>query len=121
MGEYIENAQIESTMLGIEDHGMMSAWLHLKVRGGGQGFGGFVLDTVGDKEKFTRKPHAACGGFVAEVLRVVGVEKWESLPGKHLRIRRISDWGKIVAIGNIINDEWFCPEEYFKELKDGRV
>ena len=121
-GYEIENGIIESTMLGIEDHGVMSAWLYLKFNGTGQGFGGYVLDTVGDKEKFTRAPSIACGGFVAEVLKTVGVEKWEDVKGKHLRVRRKESLGKIDAIGNIIKDIWFCPEEYFKEMKNnGRV
>ena len=115
----IENAQIETTMLGTEDHGCMTAWLYLKVSGGGQGFGGYVLDGKGDTITHERNPSVAFGGFVAEVLRVVGVENWEDLPRKHVRIKRDEPFGQIIGIGNILDDVWFYPKEYFAKLTKG--
>ena len=37
----IRNAVIQSTMLGYEDHGILTCFLHLDYSGAGQGFGGY--------------------------------------------------------------------------------
>lgn len=107
-----ENAQIESTALGFPDRGIFTCWLYLTYDGGGQGFGGYALDTPlkDDKGKFLRRVGIGFGiDFISEILRTVGVEKWEDLPGKYIRVRR--EHTKVHAIGNIIADEWFSPEE----------
>jgi hypothetical protein len=110
-----KNARISSTMLGVEDHGIMSAYLHLEYDGGGQGFGGYGLDTY-SKEKKERVAHACCGFFIKRVLETVGVEKWEDLPGKYIRVK--ADWGKVHEIGNVIKNKWFNPEKEFKQFEE---
>jgi hypothetical protein len=50
------------------------------------------------------------------VLRVVGVTKWEDIPGKYIRVDQ--DSGKVYRIGNIIKDEWFDPAEEFKQYRE---
>ena len=107
------NARIESTMLGIEDHGIMTCTLYLDYGGSGQGFGGYSLASGGthqDKD-FGNKGIL----FVRKILETVGVRNWEELKGKHVRVK--SDWGKVHAIGHIIEDKWFTPAEFFKESK----
>ncbi len=89
-----ELGKIESTMLGFEDHGIMSFWLTLDFGGSGQGFGGYCLGGT-----FT---HDVLTG----ILEAVGVEKWEDLKGKPVWVRRedgstgAEAWGehKIVAV-----------------------
>lgn len=110
----IVNCQIESTMLGVEDHGIMSAWLYLKGDGWGQGFGGWALDGKPFGDTHVRQPHAACGAFVAGVLNALELTKWEDLPGKHVRIRR--EHSKVEAIGHIFKDKWFEPKEVLESL-----
>lgn len=100
----IENAKIESTTLGYESHGILSAYLHLNFGGSGQGFGGYRLDSPGG-------PHKACGAFIAGVLLTVGVGEWERLPGTPVRIRRDANDDRIDAIGHFLEDKWFCPRE----------
>ncbi|HUX00712.1 MAG TPA: hypothetical protein VMY35_07010 [Phycisphaerae bacterium] len=93
-----ENGVVESTMLGTEDHGILTAWLHLKFNGTGQGFGGYAFDAFGCE-------------FIRQVLKVLKVDSWEKLPGKPLRVRREHYGGPIVAIGHYIEDRWFVPGE----------
>jgi hypothetical protein len=100
------NVVITHTMLGIEDHGILTAFVHLRFDGNScQGFGGYGLGA---------KDANYCGHFIRRVLDVVGVREWEQLVGKNVRIRRSQ--GLIRSIGNIIDDVWFTPAEEFKTL-----
>ena len=115
------NAQIESTMLGYEDHGIMTCFLNLKQDGSGQGFGGYGLDNRPAKDKNghrfgDRRPSKLSGFWIKRILEVVGVEKWEDLPGKYVRVDG-EEWGEIKGIGNITKDKWFYPKKEIEELK----
>lgn len=94
----IRNAIIESTSLGELGRGF-SAFLNLKYGGSsGQGFGGFALG-----KDYTHK-------FIQRVLETVGVEKWEDLPGQNIRVEREDGWnGRILRIGNFLEEKWFDP------------
>jgi hypothetical protein len=94
------NAVITKTMLGFEDHGIMTFWLHLSWSGSGQGCGGYCID--GTKKGI---------GVIMEILKVVGVDKWEDLKGNHIRARQSLE--KVHAIGNILEDKWLDFGEYF--------
>ncbi len=107
----IKNAIIESTMLGSEDHGILTAYLRLNYGGSGQGFGGYALDRfTGPGSSAGERVGTAYGmEFIRRVMKTVGVEKWEDLKGKHCRAR-MEDNG-VYAIGHIIEDRWFCPTQ----------
>ena len=109
----IKNAIIESTSLGNEDHGIMTVWLCFNYEGFGQSFGGYSLDNY-DEKKDKRIGTAYGCEFIKRILEVVGVEKWEDLKGKHIRVKTTPE--KVLAIGNIIEDKWFDPEELVKEI-----
>ena len=116
----IRNATIDSTMLGIEDHGIMSAHIGLDYGDCHQGFGGFALDgkpngrTVDSK----REPSACCGHFIARILQIAGVGSWEKLKGRSIRIKREDGWnGRIVAVGHLLKEDWFDPEAEFKAME----
>ena len=52
---------------------------------------------------------------VSEILNVVGVDKWEDLPGKYIRFED-NGWGSTVTkIGNIIDNKWFDMKNFFAE------
>lgn len=118
MSSEIVNARISGTSLGIEDHGVMTFFLHLEWPGYGQGLGGFCLDSGkrGTDERTGWGP-----GFVAirKILEVVGVEKWEDLKGKLIRIKVVG-WGssQTPIIGNILEDKWLDLQEFFTSQKD---
>lgn len=104
----IINAQITSTMLGIEDHGIMTFSLGVKWQGCGQSFGGYTLDGKGGEIG-----HAKSIIAIRRVIETVGVEKWEDIKGKYVRLKKVDNFGPIIAIGNIIDDKWFSLEEFF--------
>ena len=114
----IKNAKIKSTKLGLDRGVFLSFWLMLDYGGSGQGFGGYTLDAV-PKDGRERVPHKIAGHTVKRILEVVGVDSWEELPGKHIRVKKSGEWGsQIEAIGNILDDNWFCPEKEYAELAE---
>jgi hypothetical protein len=110
----IENGVIESTMLGIEDHGIASSYITVKGDGWGCGFGGYTLDGPYDHDKKKRLPSALMGWWVARVMETVGVEKWEDLKGKHVRVETEGLGGHIIALGHFMKKQWFRPGEEIK-------
>lgn len=78
-------ARIESTMLGIEDHGIMTAMLHVSYGGSGQGIGGYAFDQY-EEETGKRAGTAFGTEWIMNVLRVAHVDEWEKLKGKYIII-----------------------------------
>lgn len=110
-----KNALIQSTMLGIEDHGIMSFSLGLDYGGSNQWAGGYALDAPIQKDgRFHKRVGSAEGmTLIMEVLRIVGVESWEKLKGKHIRVK--ADHGKVYAIGHLLKEDWLDFEEFWKK------
>ena len=78
---------------------------------------GFCLDEYSNDVK-ARVFRAESMEAISEILDVVGVDKWEDLPGKYIRFENCG-WGSTVTkIGNIINDKWFDMKEFFGKEKD---
>lgn len=116
----IQNARITSTTLGVNDHGIMDAWLMLDYGGSGQGFGGYALDEPLKRDgKFVRRAGTSFGlQFIMDLLATLEVESWEKLPGTVLRVRLSGDGfgGKIEAVGHYMKDQWFDPAALAKEM-----
>ena len=100
----IKNAKISGTVLGFEDHGILTCMLYLDYGGTHQGFGGYSLKHYGVD-------------FIAQILRVVGVERWEDLIGKHVRV--FANHDKVKSIGHIIEDRWYQPERNWHPAERG--
>lgn len=110
----IENAIIESTFLGYEDHGILTFMIGLKGAGFGIGFGNVALDQWSEKEG-RRVAHPKSMDCIAQILEVVGVDRWEDLKGKHVRIASNGLGSTVTRIGNIIEDKWFDLDQAFEE------
>lgn len=104
-------AKITGTMLGYEDHGILTCMLTVEYGGGsGQGIGGYCLDTpVKDDGRFVCRVGTAYGmEFVARVLRACGVDKWEDVKGRTIYVLQDlpegeAAWGtsRVVGIENL--------------------
>jgi hypothetical protein len=110
----IKNAVIESVSIDMGDRGLLTAWLHLDYGDSGQGFGGFVLYLPKSYKNHTLLSHA--GHFIFRCMEIAGVEKWQDMKGKTIRVLSDNDGlsGKIEAIGHIVKDEWFFPAKDFE-------
>lgn len=111
-----QNMRIKSTSLGYKDHGILMFRIELAGAGCGQFWGGIALDgkPVERKPGAKRQPHPFAGACIQQILQVVGVDSWESLPGCYVRVLRENSYGAIEGIQNILDDNLtFFPEEYY--------
>jgi hypothetical protein len=86
---------------------MLSAYIVLNDGDGDQVFGCGVYTP---KSGIDGKNYA--GHFLYRVLEVAGVDKWDQLEGRAVRV--VGDDACIEAIGHIIADVWFNPGKEFK-------
>ena len=112
----IENMKITSTMLGYEDHSILTCWLQLEGDGCGVGFGGYALDTY-DKAKEKRVALGIGFDAIIEILNTLGLRSWEELPGTFVRAETEGIGGRCKRIGHLMKDRWFSFEEYFAPLR----
>lgn len=111
-----KNAKITGTMLGIEDHGILTAMLYLDYGGTAQGFGGYQLDRYVEGQR-RRVGTAAGSQFTSACSTRWAWTGGRNLIGCHVRVR--ADRTKVHAIGHIIEDRWFDPQTIYGEAGDG--
>jgi len=109
---------VRRTMLGVEDHGILTCMLHVDGDGWGIGFGGYALDQPmwtdpQNKRDFLGRQGTNYGmEFIRRVLDTLEVETWEKLPGTVVRIRFDGDGlcgERCVGIGHAYKNRWFIP------------
>ena len=100
-----KNAVIESATLSFGDRGFLDCSLTLDYGGSGQGFGGYVLYVP--KSWKHHKLQSPAGHFIFRVMEVAGVDNWDALKGRTVRVR--AEHSQVHAIGHIVKDDWFCP------------
>ena len=111
----ILNAKITGTKLTMEDHGCLSFWIFLEGSGWGVGYGGYC---IGHGYQGADEFIAVNGDGLEAMMRimdVVGVDTWEDLNGKFVRVK--TDGRKVDIIGNIMKDKWFNIKEFFEAKK----
>jgi hypothetical protein len=106
-----KNAIIESAKLSKGDRGFLDCWLYLDYGGAGQGFGGYALYLP--KSWDHHKLESVAGHHIFRILEIAGVEDWDQLKGKSIRVK--AQHGGVKAIGHIIKEDWFCPEQDYKK------
>lgn len=114
----IKNAVIKSAEISNDDHGVLSAWIHLDFGGSGQGFGGYAL-YLPKSFKHHKENSDYAGRFIWRVMEIAGVSKWSQLEGRTIRAK--ADWSSVKAIGHILKDDWFTPETDFKPEDAGEL
>ena len=111
----IKNAKISSTMLGREDHGVMTFMIFINADGFNCGVGGYCLDEFNSATQ-TRAFRAKSMEVISKILEVVGVDEWEDLPGKYIRFEDNGLGSTVTKIGNIIEEKWLDLEEFFGKV-----
>ena len=111
----IKNAKISSTMLGREDHGIMTFMIYIDGYGFSRGIGGYCLDEFSSATQ-TRVFRSESMEAISKILEVVGVDKWEDLPGKYIRFEDNGFGSNITKLGNIIEEKWLDFEEFFGKV-----
>lgn len=102
-------AKIESTFLGIEDHGIFTFMLNLDFGSSGQSAGTYALDGPSDTWEYpTRSGYGSpervgvpsSTAILVAVLNACGVDTWEALPGRTIyALKAAGDpYGLIVGI-----------------------
>ena len=112
----IRNARIETATIEREDHGIMTCSLGLDYSGSGQHFGGYAFDEpIKENGEFKGRRGTAYGmEFIIRILDTVGVDRWDQLVGKHIRVEQSHT--KVYRIGHITEDRWFDPADLAKEF-----
>lgn len=116
---FITNAVITSAEVTIDRGFILSAWLQLNYGGAMiQGFGGYALhmDKSSDHHEKSKSRNFT-GIFLMRVMEVAGVKKWSDLKGKTIRVEKTDEWGDIIRIGHIVNDDWFNPKVELREVE----
>lgn len=115
-----ENAVIESTMLGDEDHGIFTCYVFVSGDGWGCGFGGYALDEYNKKAE--ERIGTAYGlEFIKRILKTLEVTKWEKLVGTPVRVETQGLGGGITRIGHFRKNRWFDPKELLEEMRTETV
>ena len=113
----ILNAQIINVSLGYEDHGILTFGLSLNIADGTCcTFGGYALDEY-DEETKKRYCPAYSMELITRIMKAVGVSRWEDLKGKYIRVVSNGRSSIIKKIGNLMKNEWFDIDAFFKEYE----
>lgn len=113
-----EIAKAESTMLGVEDHGILSATVMFNYGGSGQGIPGYMMDTsvkhtsfkgkYNDGSKYDGRVGTAYGmEFVRRLLLAFGVDQWENIVGRTVFVLKDKGdhWGTIKGLRPLPTEE----------------
>lgn len=100
---------IKSTSLGLQHHGIWDLNLHCEGDGTGISVGGYCLDNIPAADPFgedERRGTAFGMDQIMEIVKTVGVERWEQLPGKRIYVlfdpSRSGGWGGMsIGLANV--------------------
>lgn len=111
----VRNAIIKSVSIDIE-RGILTGWIELDYGGYSQLLSGEFFLHMQDNDENKKNNNQSPGHFIMRCMQIGGVQRWEDLKGKTIRI--IYDNDKIYAIGHIVINDWFDIEVDFKKLQN---
>lgn len=109
----IINMKITNVSLSMADHGCLTFGLTLKGECFSVVYGGYCIGHgyLGADEFKGNQYGIEC---LMRIMDTVGVERWEDMKDKYVRIVD-NGWGStITTIGHIIEDKWFDIKDFFK-------
>ena len=115
----IRNAKITGTMLGREDHGIMTFMIFVEFYGAGCGIGGYAIDQY-DRDTEGRVFSAKGLEAISKILETVGVDTWENLKGQYIRVKDNGLGSTVDEIGNFMEEKWFNIREFFENVSNER-
>lgn len=107
---YIDNAIIEKAEITNDIRGCLTANITFD-------YGGLVQTEgfcIYQPALQTPAPDFA-GHFIWRMLDIAGVDCWEDVRFSPVRVKKVD--GQIEAIGHIIKNDWFNPQEEFATMK----
>lgn len=118
-GYKIENALIESIDLSMANHGCLTLRMDLKGCGWGVTYGAYCLGKgyLGAEDDFF-EGSAAGMEYLIRIMDTVGVERFQDLKGKYVRVATKGLGCIVNIIGNIIKDKWFDAKTFFTDKKE---
>ena len=118
-GYSIENALITNVDLSMADHGCLTLVMTLEGGGWGVVYGGYCLGKgYLDASDDFFDGSAAGMEYLIRIMDTVGVEKFQDLKGKYIRVATKRWCDPVKIIGNIIKDKWFDAETFFADKKE---
>ena len=117
-GYRIANCQITNADISMENHSCLDMTLSLE----GQVcvcYGGYVLGKgyLGAQDDFF-EGSAAGLEYIMRIMDVVGVENFQDLKGKYVRVAHKGLGTSVKIIGNITKDKWFDAETFFEDKRN---
>ena len=117
--EEILNAKITDVTISMADHGCLTFYVTLNGGGWGVSIGGYAIG----HGYLGSDSFEGCGDGLEAMMRImdtVGVERWEDLKGKYVRVKS-DGWGHTInVIGNVLEDKWFDLKKFFEDKKNER-
>ena len=115
---YVINARIVKTSISKHqgDVGIPVITVDFSFGGGGQGLQ-FTLDDY-DKTKKERVSSNFTHECIYSIMDAVGVENWEDLKGKYVRLFYAERRGYIKGVGHIIDDRWCATDLILEDISN---
>ena len=111
-GYMVRNAKIIDADLDMSDHGCICLRMPIEGNGFGCVLGGECLGLgylgAQDFDSFEKALV-----YIMRIMDVVGVERFNDLKGKYIRVATQGWGGYVKIIGNLINNKWFDMADFF--------
>lgn len=116
-GYEIKNALITNADLSMADYGCLTLAITLDGGGWGVVYGGYCLGHgYLDADNFDGS--ASGVESIMRIMDVVGVDRFQNLKGKYVRVATKGLGSSVKIIGNILRDKWFDIETFFADKEN---